>query len=54
MNNVLGTRRKYYLVVLSNLTDEIAERLVDIDTLLSRCLDELAAEMLGKITTLWS
>lgn len=40
------------LVVLSNLTDEVCEGLVDVDTLLSRRLDEFATEVLGKITTL--
>ena len=41
-----------YLVVLANLTDEVSESLINIDTLLCRRLDELAAKMLGKITTL--
>lgn len=40
------------LVVLPYLTDEVAERLVDVNALLSRCLDELAAEVLCKVTAL--
>jgi len=54
MNNVLGMRREYYLIILSNLADEVAKRLVNINALLSRCLDELATEMLGKIAALCS
>ena len=39
-------------VVLANLPNEVAECLVDVDALLGRRLDELAAEVLRKITTL--
>ena len=41
-----------YLVVLPDLTYELVERLVNVDPLLRRSLDELAAEVLRKITTL--
>ena len=44
--------RYTYLVVLPDLTDELAECLVDVDALLGRRLDELAAEVLCKITAL--
>lgn len=40
------------LVVLANLPDEITESLVDVDPLLGRGLDELAAEVLGEVTAL--
>ena len=40
------------LVVLANLTNKLAERLVDVDPLLGRGLDELAAKVLRKITAL--
>jgi hypothetical protein len=43
---------KTHLVELSDFPDEVHECLVDIDTLLSRRLDELAAKMLGQVTTL--
>lgn len=39
-------------VVLSYLADEIAECLVDVDALLSRCFDELAAKVFCKVTAL--
>jgi hypothetical protein len=41
-----------YLVVLPNLPYEVCEGFINIDALLCRRLDELAVEMLGKITTL--
>ena len=44
--------RVTYLVVLPDLTYELVERLVNVDPLLRRSLDELAAEVLRKITTL--
>jgi hypothetical protein len=40
------------LVIFANLTDKVGECLVDINALLGRSLDKLAAEMLGKITAL--
>lgn len=40
------------LVVLPYLADEVAECFVDVDALLSRCLDELAAKVLCKVTAL--
>ena len=40
------------LVVFSNLTNKVAKSLINVDALLSRCLDELAAEVLSKVTTL--
>lgn len=40
------------LVVLSYLADEVAERLVDVNALLSRCFDELAAKVFCKVTAL--
>lgn len=42
-----------YLVVLPNLTNQVGERLVDVNPLLSGSLDKLATEVLGEITALW-
>ena len=41
-----------HLVVLPDLTDEVSERLIDVDTLLSRGLNKLAAKVLCQVTTL--
>lgn len=41
-----------HLVVLPDLPDELAERLIDVDAVLRRGLNELAAEVLRKVTTL--
>jgi hypothetical protein len=41
-----------YLIVLPNLTDEVTERLVNIDALFCRSLDEPATEELCKIAAL--
>ena len=41
------------LVVLANRADKVGERFVDVDALLRRRLDELAAKVLRKITALW-
>ena len=41
-----------YLVVLPDLTHEVRERLVDVDSLLRRGLDELAAKVLREVTPL--
>lgn len=40
------------LVVLSYLANKVAECFVDVDALLSRCLDELASKVLCKVTAL--
>lgn len=42
-----------YLVVLPDFTDEVSEGLIDVDPLLGRRLDELAAKVLRKVTALW-
>lgn len=47
-------RKGSYLVVLSYFPNEVAECFVDIDALLSRCLDELASKVLCKVTALCS
>jgi len=52
MDKLSEIRRDSYLVVLSYLADEVAECLVNVDALLSRCLDELASKVLCKVTTL--
>jgi hypothetical protein len=44
--------KETYLVVTPNLTNELAESLVDIDAVLSRGLNKLAIEMFRKVTTL--
>jgi hypothetical protein len=44
--------KETYLVVTPNLTDELAESLVDIDAVLSRGLNKLAIEVFRKVTTL--
>jgi hypothetical protein len=44
--------KETYLVVAPNLTNELAESLVDIDAVLSRGLNKLAIEMFRKVTTL--
>ena len=45
---------KAYPVVLANLPDEVAKGLVDIDALLGRCLNELAAKVFGKVAALYT
>lgn len=45
--------RDTYLVVLPDLTNQVGERLVDVNPLLSGSLDKLATEVLGEITALW-
>jgi hypothetical protein len=39
-------------VVFSDLSHEVAERLIDVDALFGRCLYELATKVLGKIAAL--
>lgn len=41
-----------YLVVLPDLANEVAERLIDVDSLLRGGLNEFAAEVLREIATL--
>ena len=41
------------LIVLPDLTDEITEGLVNVNTLFCGCFDELAAKVLGEIAALW-
>lgn len=47
-----GSACLLFLVVLSYLADKVAERLIDVNALLSRCLDELAAKVLCEVTAL--
>lgn len=54
MNKLSEMRKGSYLVVLSYLANEVAECFVDVDALLSRCLDELASKVLCKVTALCS
>lgn len=42
-----------YLVVLPDLSYKVAESFVHVDALFRRRLDELAAKVLGQITTLY-
>ena len=44
--------RRTNLVILSNLTDEVTESLVDVNSLLGRRLDEFASEVFRQVTTL--
>lgn len=41
-----------HLVVFPNFPNEVSERLVHVNPLLGRCLDELAPEVLGEIAAL--
>ena len=40
-------------VVLPDFTNEVTKRLINIDTLFCRCLDELARKMFGEVTALY-
>jgi hypothetical protein len=42
------------LVKPTDFTNEIAERLVDVDALFRRCLDEFAAKVLCQIAALYN
>jgi len=46
------TPRSLFLIELSDLADELAERLIDVDSLLGGGLDELAVEVFCQITAL--
>lgn len=46
-------RLDIYLVVLSDLSNKVAESFVHVDSLFSRRLNELATKVLGQITTLY-
>jgi hypothetical protein len=41
-----------YLVVFADLADQIGKSLIDINSLLSRCLNKATPEMLSEVTTL--
>ena len=41
-----------YLVIFSDLADQIGKSLIDINSLLSRCLNKATPEMLSEVTTL--
>ena len=43
---------KTHLVVLPDFAYELAKRLIDVDPLLRRCLDEAAAKVLSQVAAL--
>ena len=52
-STLLASGTLLLLVVLADLADKVGERLVDVDALLGRRLDELAAEVLREVTALY-